>query len=372
MRHLCTITRRKIALGVMLTACVAAGPAGGVEYPLVPVGNGGNANDTTGFGAVTNPFWIGKYEVTIGQYAEFLNAVAATDTYTLYNANMGSDARTSGIVRSGSPGGYAYAVTGPSGTTPAGADSPGNRPVTFVSWFDAARFTNWMANGQPIGAQDPTTTETGAYALNGATSGTGPARSAINPNTGTAPTFFIPTENQWYKAAYYSPLLNSGAGGYYDYATQSNANPGNAIGSGTNQANYRPLGFYAVTSSTSTSPGQNYLTNVGAFTASPSYYGTFDQCGNVGEWNDFTGAANSSRGRRGGSFSNTLSPNALSATYRDGHETSYSDQVTGFRLVSAVPEPGLSATAAGVVLACWVVLRRSRLGLARRSLRRVA
>ncbi|MBM4011938.1 MAG: hypothetical protein FJ286_11250 [Planctomycetes bacterium] len=74
MRPLCTISCRKIALGVMLTACVAAGPAGGVEYPLVPVGNGGNANDTTGFGAVTNPFWIGKYEVTIGQYAEFLNA----------------------------------------------------------------------------------------------------------------------------------------------------------------------------------------------------------------------------------------------------------------------------------------------------------
>lgn len=352
-------THWSTALGFMVALGLATRPAAGVEYALVPVGNGNNANDTTGFGAVTNPFWIGKYEVTIGQYAEFLNAVAATDTYTLYNANMGSDLRTAGILRSGTSGGYTYGVTGPSGTAPAGADSPGNRPITFVSWFDAARFTNWMANGQPTGAQGPATTETGAYALNGATSGTGPARAALNPNTGAAPTFFIPTENQWYKAAYYSPLLNAGAGGYYDYATQSNTNPGNAIGSGTNQANYRPLGFYAVTSSTSSSLSQNYLTNVGAFSASASYYGTFDQGGNVGEWNDLTGAANSSRGRRGGSFSNSLTPNALSATYRDGHETSYSDQVTGFRLVSAVPEPVSNAAGLGSLLAAWWGLRRS-------------
>ena len=355
--------RLKIGPGVIVAACLVAGPAHGLDYAMVRVGNGGNANDTTGFGAVTNPFWIGKYEVTIGQYTEFLNAVAVTDTYSLYNASMGSDLRTAGIIRSGSSGAYVYNVTGPSGTTPVGADSAGDRPVTFVSWFDAARFTNWMANGQPTGAQGPTTTESGAYALNGATSGTGPARSAINPNTGAAPTYFIPTENQWYKAAYYSPLLNSGAGGYYDYATQSNTAPGNTIGGEANQANYRPLDFYSVTSSTTQSLSQNYLTNVGAFTASASFYGTFDQSGNVGEWNDFTGAANSSRGRRGGSYSNTLSPNALSATYSDGLTASSSNQVTGFRIVSTVPEPATSATTlAGLLVACcrMAVTRRRR------------
>lgn len=42
----------------------------------------------------------------------------------------------------------------------------GARPITYVSWFDAARYTNWLHNGQGTGD-----TETGAYTLNGATSG---------------------------------------------------------------------------------------------------------------------------------------------------------------------------------------------------------
>lgn len=349
----------RLMIGLIAASCLTAWPAGGIEYEVVAVGNPGNADDTTGFGAVANSFWIGKYEVSIGQYAAFLNAVAATDTYSLYNPSMGSDARVGGIVRAGSSGSFSYGVTGPSGITPSGADSPAERPITYVTWFDAARFANWMANGQPFGTQNASTTENGTYNVNGATSGTAPSRNLINPNTGAPPTFAIPTENQWYKAAYYSPLLNSGAGGYWDYATQSNAVPGNTIGSGTNQANYRPSGFYAVTSATTASAGQNYLTNVGAFSASPSYYGTFDQSGNVGEWNDFTGAPNSSRGRRGGSWSNTLTPNAISATYRDGHETSYSDQVTGFRLVQPVPEPMVPvAVAAGGMVALWGVARR--------------
>ena len=36
-----------------------------------------------------------------------------------------------------------------------------------MSWYDAARFTNWLHNGQGSGS-----TETGAYTLNGATCGT--------------------------------------------------------------------------------------------------------------------------------------------------------------------------------------------------------
>ena len=36
-------------------------------------------------GSVGYNYNIGKYEVTAGQYTEFLNAVARTDTYGLYN-----------------------------------------------------------------------------------------------------------------------------------------------------------------------------------------------------------------------------------------------------------------------------------------------
>ena len=100
------------------------------------VGNAGNAADTTGYGAVTNPFAIGKYDVTVGQYTSFLNAVGATDTYGLYNTGMATDLNVAGISQSGSSGSYTYSVIGSA-----------NHPITYVSWFDAARFANWVANG---------------------------------------------------------------------------------------------------------------------------------------------------------------------------------------------------------------------------------
>ena len=44
-----------------------------------------------------------------------------------------------------------------------------NRPVNLVSYWDACRFSNWLNNGQPTGAQGLSTTEDGSYYLNGAT-----------------------------------------------------------------------------------------------------------------------------------------------------------------------------------------------------------
>ena len=81
---------------------------------------------------------IGKYEVTAGQYTEFLNAKAKTDTYGLYNTNMWSDTYGCKIQQTGSSGSYAYSV----------AADYANRPVNYVSFWDAARFTNWLHNGQ--------------------------------------------------------------------------------------------------------------------------------------------------------------------------------------------------------------------------------
>jgi formylglycine-generating enzyme required for sulfatase activity len=210
-----------------------------------------------------------------------------------------------------------------------------------------------MANGQPTGAQNSTTTENGAYDLANWTSGTAPAKNVTNPNTSAAPTFFIPNENEWYKAAYYSPVLNSGSGGYYTYATQSDANPGNVIGSGSNQANYYTGSGYSVTQSTVYLASQNYLTDVGAFTNSASFYGTFDQSGNVYQWNDLTGAAGSLRGARGGSWVN-IDAFPLSSSVSLTPDPSEEWDFYGFRLASpvAVPEPstwvmGLAGIACG-------------------------
>ncbi|MCW5954205.1 MAG: SUMF1/EgtB/PvdO family nonheme iron enzyme, partial [Propionibacteriaceae bacterium] len=252
---------------------------GDVVIELVPVDDAGNVDDRTGFGGVAYAYRIARYEVTIGRYAAFLNAVAASDPHGLYNPRMASDAAIAGIARQGEDGGYTYHVIDN------GGDSR-DRPITYVSWFDAARFANWLANGQPLGAQDETTTEDGAYALAGAVSGAAVARNAINPNTGAPPAVFLPTEDEWYKAAYYSPLRDAGVGGYFGYATQSDDPPGNRIGDEPNQANYFAGGIFSVTQGSAQEPGQNYLTDVGAFTASASYYGTFDQNGGVWEWND--------------------------------------------------------------------------------------
>jgi len=167
---------------------------------FVTVGNAGNTNDSTGSGGVTYQYQIAKYLVTNSDYEDFLDAVAAADPYGLYNASMGSNAR-GGITRSGSSGSYTYSTRA----------SMCAKPVTFVSWFDAARYCNWLHNGRGNGS-----TETGAYTLNGATTG-----NAVAKNAGAL--YWIPTENEWYKAAYHkSGGRNTG---YWRYATQSNDAP---------------------------------------------------------------------------------------------------------------------------------------------------
>jgi len=345
---------KALSVGLAIVACLLGTPAGAVSIDMVTVGNAGNANDTGGsfLGAVAYDYQIGKYDVTIGQYTAFLNAVAADDTYSLYHPGMVAP-NIAGISQTGSSGSYSYSVIGSA-----------NRPITNVSWFDAARFANWMANGQPTGAQSSTTTENGAYNVNGATTGNAVAKNATNPNTSAAPTFFIPNQNEWYKAAYYSPTLNSGSGGYYAYATQSNTAPGNVVGSAANQANYNN-GVFSVTQSSSFSSSQNYLTDVGAFTNSASFYGTFDQSGNVFQWNDLDGTPGSSRGLRGGDWAFGVDVSS-SAGYTTA--PTESQPGIGFRLaspvISAVPEidpNGLSA-ALGLIVGGLGLLERRRYG----------
>ena len=130
----------------------ASGTAGAIIIDTVTVGNPGNAGELSGegvggwgpdriCGAVDYVYNIGKFEVTAGQYTEFLNAVAAADTYGLYSENMWGMSRGCKIQRQGTPGSYAYSVAG----------DWADRPVNYVSWGDAARFANWMHNGQPTG-----------------------------------------------------------------------------------------------------------------------------------------------------------------------------------------------------------------------------
>ena len=350
------------ALAVLLAAgCAEAA----ITYEMVLVGDPGNANDSTGYGRVNYRYEIGKYDVTIGQYTAFLNAVAKTDRYGLYDTNMATKLNVAGISRTGGAGTFVYSVMDNGG-------SSANRPITYVNWFDAARFANWMANGQPIGAQSATTTENGAYNLNGAVTGNTPAKNTTNPNTSAAPTFYIPTENEWYKAAYYQPTASGGpSDGYWAYATKSDTAPGNVIGPSANQANYRVASVYSVTQSTSYSSSQNYLTNVGAFSSSASYYGTFDQTGNVFQWNDLDGGSGSSRGLRGGGWEGDDSNLATSSYRSTGTSPAFGGVIIGFRLAgpansSAVPEiaPAGMGSVLALVTGVLGLLERRRLTVA--------
>jgi len=287
------------------------------------VGNAGNAADpTTGFGSVGYEYRIGKTEVTNAQYAAFLNAVAASDPNGLYISFMGSNAR-GGITRSGSAGSYTYSVR----------ENMGDKPVNFVSWYDAARMANWMTNGQGSGG-----TESGVYTFNGVNSISGITRDLSNPNQ-----VFIPTEDEWYKAAYHQPASQGGdSDDYWLYATQSNSVPtiatatstGEVANPGANVVNYFEGADWN---------GQNgNVTTVGS-AGSTSFYGAFDMNGNVWEWNETL--IGSSRGLRGGSFGGLEI--FLRSSIRNSSSPSSEDDVVGFRLASPVPGPSCPADLTG-------------------------
>ena len=114
-------------------------------------------NGVFSFGSVAYDYRIGKYEVTAGQYTEFLNAVAKTDTYGLYNTNMSDTSYGSGITRSGSGSWQPLHLLGGVGLRqPSGElrELLGRLPVRQLA-----------AQRPADGAQGAGTTETGAYTL---------------------------------------------------------------------------------------------------------------------------------------------------------------------------------------------------------------
>lgn len=303
-------------LAAGLLAASAASAA--LNISTVFVGDAGNPNDSTGFGGVSYGYHIGTHEVTNAQYTSFLNATAATDTFGLYNTSMAGS--FGGITRSGTSGSYTY-------STIAGRE---NNPVNYVSFWDAARFTNWLTSGD---------TETGVYVLTptGISNNTITRDATAWANGGVA----IASENEWYKAAYYQPFADGGdSDGYWLYPTASNSIT-------TADANYN------------NSVGN--VTAVGSYAADPSYYGTFDQGGNVWEWNDeilFT----TRRGLRGGSFNGGGS--GLQSSGRVIGNPTIEDGDVGFRVSSlaAIPEPSAYAAILGCLGLGLALMRRKGRG----------
>lgn len=292
---------------------------GGFNGSFSDVGNSGNQpdslthigyNGSVGFGAVSYNYKISKYETTVGQYVEFLNAVApVVSQFGLYNPGSGI------IFDNGT-----YAVGTGRGSV--------NKPITYVSYYDALRYINWVANGATSNAS----TENGSYTiLNGGVD------SGVVAGRDSAALFVLPSENEWYKAAYNFGMTST------DYS-----------GSPTDSVNEYPNLY-----------GRNLGTTVDIGSYTPGFYGTFDMGGNVWEYNE-TQYNNiegfevfSIRGGAYGGYSGYDQDASFRGDtyYLTGSRTGQDENV-GFR-IALVPEPS-AFSLLSVGLGGLVILRRRR------------
>jgi formylglycine-generating enzyme required for sulfatase activity len=238
----------------------------GIGIDFVTIGNAGNAGDTSGnadpygCGAVSSNYRIGKYEVTATQW-QTINTAA-------------------GIGDSG--------------------DWSGNQPVASISWYEAAQFCNYLTSGNKY---------SGAYKFDISGNFLSIDRASSISTYGT--TYVIPTEDEWYKAAYFKP----NASGYSLYANGTDTAPI----AGVNSNYYGAIGApWDITNGTQE---QN---------------GTFNMMGNVWEWNETL--YGSGRGIRGGSYSDIGADYYLRSFYRADYPTNSESVGVGFR-VAEIPEP---------------------------------
>ena len=283
--------------GVFVGLLLSGASASAVSIDWVSVGDLGNAAASSGYGAVDHGYRISNSEVTNAQYAEFLNAVGASDPNALWVGFMGPS-----IQRSGIAGSYSYAAV-------AGQE---DLPVTYVSYYDALRFANWLHNGQPTGAQGASTTEDGAYTF------TGPSSVGAR-NVGA--TIFLTSEDEWIKAGFYDAAMST-------YTTRPFADSLNTVtceappGGTTHSANCGNILGGPI--------------DVASYLTSPSHYGTFDQHGNVAEWNESSDVGATQRPIRGGNY---FTASFVLPTNRTLVSAEAERRNIGFR-VAMVPEPG--------------------------------
>ena len=292
--------------------------ANAFSIEFVKVGNAGNAADTAGnpnpAGAVSYEYNIGKYEVS----RDMVNKANAAAGLGISLADFNSPFR---------------------------GGNGANRPAPGISWYGAAKFVNYLNTSS--GSSAAYKFDAGGNFQLWSPSDAG--YNAGNKFRNSLATYFLPSMDEWYKAAYYDPAKNSGLGGYWLFSTQSDIAP--SYSSGGTASNTAIYGGQ-------TSPAD--INNAGGLSA----YGTMAQGGNLWEWletaNDLLNSdANELRAIRGGGFDNInsdtyLQSNTASASW--GSLPTDGNIKNGFR-IAMVPEPSaVSLLAVGL----GVVLRRRR------------
>ena len=295
---------------------------------FVPIGNPGNADDTTGkpnlVGSVPYNYRMGKYEVSRDM---ILKANAAGSLgITLHD-----------MVANGIPTG-----------------NGANRPATGVSWNEAARFVNWLNTSNGFMEAYKFSTQPGdvdynANAFIALWQASDPGYDAANLFRNSLAKYFLPSVDEWYKAAYYDPNANGGVGGYWNFPTGSDSAP-TAVSGGTaaGTAVYGQL----------VSQGPADIDNAGGL----SPYGVMGLGGNVIEWEEteldlLNSSRSSARGVRGGDW--FFFSGDLSASSRSDDFPSFGKYNVGFRVASSIPEPSTAALLMLATVGLWQRRKRS-------------
>jgi formylglycine-generating enzyme required for sulfatase activity len=195
-----------------------------------------------------------------------------------------------------------------------------NRPATGITWYEAAKFVNWL---------NTSTGSTAAYKFDGngnfqLWSAGDAGYDANNLFRNSLAQYWLPSRDEWYKAAY-----GKSDGTWSNYATGSNTVP-TATGGGT------LLGTTVYGQSFASGPAD--IDNAGGLSA----FGTMAQGGNVFEWTESAAdGVNSSesenRGKQGGAYY-TGGGDLPAQSFRFGVDSPSSDFIIGLR-VATVPEP---------------------------------